>query len=128
MSRKRKSTARTLLCATKFWSHCYSGGGVLDPIFNDPHKPCVATSRRGVRHVVQGLRHGGRWSSRPSPSEIDKAERFLVKNGFLVRHGRTLRVTERGRRVNCATVDLSPWTDSQYPGSALSGARRSRRR
>jgi hypothetical protein len=126
--RTTKSVARTVLCATKFWSHCYTSGSSLDPIFNDPKRPCTATSRSGVRHVVRGLRtnerHQGRFESRPSPREIEKAENFLVKQGFLEKSGQTLRVTEKGRRVNCSSTNLSPWTDAQHPGSALRGTRR----
>jgi hypothetical protein len=120
-TRKKQSTARTLLCATKFWSHCFSSGSSLDPIFNDPKKPCTPTLRRGVRHVVQGIRGSGRYGTRPSPAEIDRAEKLLIKQGFLRRSGNTLQVTEKGRKASCKTTDLSPWTDSQYPGSALSG-------
>lgn len=129
--RKIMSTARQYLCAAKFWTHCYKGDSVLDPIFYD-RPECVSTLRSGVRHVVRGTKHGrwdspghgrnqGRWSSRPSPSEMDKAERLLVKNGFLERSGRTVRVTQKGRRVKCDRVNLSPWTDGQYGGSKLSG-------
>jgi hypothetical protein len=130
--RTQKSLARTVLCATKFWSHCYTSGSSLDPIFNDPKRPCVATSRSGVRHVVRGLRtnerHKGRFEDRPSPREIAKAELFLVKHGFVEQGPSSLRVTEKGRRVKCATTNLSPWTDSEYPGAGLSGAGRSKKR
>lgn len=117
-TRTKKSAARTLLCATKFWSHCYDGGGgdILAPLFNKP-EGCVSTLRRGVRSVVR--RQGF------TPKQIDAAERFLVKNGFLERRNNrsasSLRVTQKGRRVSCSTTNLAPWTDSQYPGSRLSG-------
>lgn len=107
MAKRRKATLeRTILCATRFW-------GVDES---------VPTLRQGVRHVVrkQGF----------SSPEIVRAERKLIREGKLRAAGKgtgaTLALTPKGGRVSCSTVRLSPWTDPQYPGSALRGRRKKR--
>ncbi len=90
----KPSATTLLLCATRFWalrSH-----------------PTTPTLRSGVRHVVrkQGV----------SPSEIDRAEKTLVKRGLIVRGGQrsgaSIALTEKGLRVTgraCPRIDLPPW-------------------
>lgn len=112
MARRKADVKRTLLCATRFWSLGWKARDNSTP-----------TLRAGVRHVVrkQGF----------TPAEIDKAERELVREGKLevagVRSGKTLRLTDKGNRADCKLVKLAPWTDSQYPGAALTGPRKPRR-
>ena len=107
MARQAAPVRKTLLCAIKFWSIDKSGK--------------TPTLRSGVRHVVrkQGF----------SPAAIDRAERELVREGKIAvggkRSGKTLQLLDD---VSCSTVKLSPWTDEGYPGAALSGRRRKRRR
>jgi hypothetical protein len=113
VARSRADVKTTLLCATRFWSLGWR-----------EHDNRIPTLRSGMRHVVrkQGF----------SPSEIDRAERELIRDGKLEasgqRKGKSLRLTNEGNRVSCAAVELSPWTDDSYPGSALSGRRRRRHR
>lgn len=122
MARTKQDAKKTLLCATKFWSHNYDDGGVLDKTFNrQSDGGSVATLRKGVRSVARRQGH--------SPAALDKAERQLVKEGLLEKpRPGTLRVTGKGARVSCSTTDLSPWTDAGYPGAALNGVRRKAKR
>lgn len=110
--RKKATIERTILCATRFWS--------FGPMARTADR--IPTLRQGVRHVVrkQGF----------TSDQITRAERKLVREGKLVAKGSgsgaTLVLTDKGDRVGCSTVRLSPWTDKQYPGSRLSGSKKSR--
>ena len=111
-ARQRKNAKTTLLCATRFWS--------LGWRERDNSTPTLSS---GVRHVVrkQGF----------TPKQIDAAERALVREGRLEvgRSGaKSLRLTDKGNRVNCTSVKLSPWTDDPYPGKDLTARRTKRRR
>lgn len=92
-----RSAETVLLCATRFWGIGKATGSYTTP-----------TLRAGVRSVVrkQGL----------SPAEIDRAERALVKRGYLrkggKRSGASLALTEKGAKVSarvCKRVELPPW-------------------
>jgi hypothetical protein len=110
MARQRKNVKTTLLCATRFWSM-----GWRD---RDNSTPTLST---GVRSVVR--RQGF------TPDEINRAERELVQEGKLAVHRRgtkSLQLTDKGNRVDCSNVRLSPWTDDPYPGAALTSRRRQR--
>jgi hypothetical protein len=112
VARHKADVKTTLLCATRFWS--------LGWRERDNSTPTLSS---GVRHVVrkQGF----------TPKEIDRAERELVREGKLEIHRRgakTLRLTDEGNRVSCTNVNLAPWTDDPYPGAALAGRRRRKRR
>lgn len=113
MSNRRKADVKkTLLCATRFWSLGWR-----------EHDNSTPTLSSGVRHVVR--RQGF------TSKEIDRAERALVREGKLEvsRSGaKSLRLTDKGNRVSCANVKLSPWTDDPYPGAALTASRSKRRR
>ena len=111
-TRRKADVKKTLLCATRFWS---TGWRERDNR--------IATHSSGVRHVVR--RQGF------TTKQIERAERDLVREGKLEKtgpgYGRTLRLTDKGNKVSCSTVRLSPWTDQPYPGAALtSSSRRSR--
>ena len=99
--RERRDAKKTLLCAVKFWSI----------------KPGVPTLRRGARSVAlkQGYTAG----------ELDRAERALIKGGYLRDGGqksaKTLVVTPKGRAISCKTTKLAPWTNDGHPGAALEG-------
>lgn len=105
--RRKASIEKTLLCATRFW-----GFGPMGP-----HQDRIPTLRAGVRHVVrkQGF----------TSAEIARAERKLVREGKLVAKGKgtgaSLVLTDKGDRVSCRSVRLSPWTDAPYPGARLAG-------
>jgi len=114
MPPRRKASAKTtLLCATRFWSTGWRERNNATP-----------TLSSGVRHVVrkQGF----------TPKQINAAERALVREGKLEvggqRYGKTLRLTDKGNRVSCTSVKLSPWTDDPYPGKDLTARRTKRRR
>lgn len=113
MPPRRKASAKTtLLCATRFWSQGWRERSNATP-----------TLSSGVRHVVrkQGF----------TPKQIDAAERALVREGKLeVGRGgaKSLRLTDKGNRVSCTSVKLSPWTDDPYPGKDLTARRAKRRR
>lgn len=87
------ANARTIyLCATRFWGM----------------SPGTATLRRGVRHVAR--------KQDLLPSEMDKAERSLVKAGLIERGGKnmgaSLKLTPKGVTVSgraCRKVELPPW-------------------
>jgi hypothetical protein len=104
--RRRAGVKKTLLCATRFWS---LGWRKKDN--------SIGTLSDGVRHVVrkQGF----------TTVEINKAERELVREGKIETKGKgtgkTVRLTDRGNKVSCGSVELAPWTDSDHPGSALDG-------
>jgi hypothetical protein len=112
--RRKAGVKKTLLCATRFWS--------IDWRTKDNR---IATLRAGVRKVVRTQGY--------TSKQIDKAERDLVREGKLEIGGRgtgkTLRLTDKGNRVGCRTVKLSPWTDSpRAANTLLEGPRRRRRR
>lgn len=89
----------TLLCAIKFWSGIPGEGS----------RAGQGTLRKGPRKVArtQGF----------TPSELDKAERELVREGFITRPragvvALTSRGIQRGAK-SCARVSLAPW-DNRY--------------
>lgn len=99
-----QSAKATLLCAVRFWSG----------------SPGTPTLRRGVRHVArkQGL----------TPSEIDRAERQLIRAGLVQlsgqRMGKAIGLTPKGLKVSaraCPYVHLPPWRP--YPHHMKPGAK-----
>lgn len=121
-TRTKHDVKKTLLCATRFWSIDHSMTGK----WQEEGKGTTPGFRHAIRHVVrkQGF----------SSSEIIRAERQLVDEGLLVRSGGrdaalpTLALTSKASKASCARVKLAPWTDTQYPGSTLSGNHPHRRR
>ena len=95
---KLTGNEQILLCATRFWANS-TGMGVRED------GGTLMTLRAGVRHVArkQGV----------TPSELDRAERSLIKKGLLERGGRrtgaSLRVTPSGMHISCKRVKLPPW-------------------
>ena len=111
---------RTILCATRFWS-------VDAPNYKGRGQGTVMTLLDGVKHVARKQGH--------SSETIRKAIKRLEKGGFIeIRyrsHGSkvpvAVRLTSKGGRVGCSTVKLAPWTNDEYPGSALRGLKKKRR-
>ncbi len=101
--RERVGLARTILCATRFWSQ----------------SPSTPTLLKGVRAVVRKQGFSG--------PEVGKTLHALERGGFVKTggrySGRTIVLTEKGNRVGCANVRLAPWTNDGYPGANLRGAR-----
>jgi len=110
--RKRVGVERTILCATRFWSHV--------PGIDYAKGATRGTLSRSVRNVVRKQGYSG--------PAVERGMRKLEKGGFIATGGKgvgkTIALTEKGGRVACGTVKLAPWTDSQYPGSQLRGSRR----
>jgi hypothetical protein len=106
-----------MLCATRFW---VAAGG-LHP---KPMPLTTPTIRRGARNVVraQGFKS----------AEIDKAERELIRRGYLIKTGKgTIALTVKGAKVSrkaCHRVTLAPWNwEASYRGR-LDGIHRRRDR
>lgn len=125
-TRHKVGVDRSLLCTVRFWSHQNTGTwqrGATTP-----------TLLEGVKNVLRkepkaGAQYG--WQRRFSAAEINAAVKRLERGGFVVVGGglhKTIALTEKGGRVGCASVKLAPWTDPQYPGSALRGVRSRKRR
>nr|PZN18209.1 MAG: hypothetical protein DIU80_23250 [Chloroflexota bacterium] len=111
-----KDPTTILLCATRFWV----SAGVDFPL-------TTPTLRAGVRTVAraQGL----------TPAELDKAERALVRRGYITKPRRgVVALTPRGAKVSrkaCYRVQLTPWNwEASYYGrlDGVRGQRRRRRR
>jgi hypothetical protein len=83
----------TLLCSIKFWAGTVVGA-----------TPGGYTLRKGAR--LPARRQGF------SPSELDKAERQLIKEGLVLRDGNAVALTKRGiakAAKGCKNVSLAPW-------------------
>lgn len=120
-----KDAKTIVLCSVRFWAN--AGFNTFPP-----HTiRTTATLRKGARKVArsQGL----------TPAQIDKAERELLKRGY-IRYGKdnhtgkvdrsTIALTDAGKRVSrkaCYRVELKPWDwGATYHG--LEGRRPRRRR
>lgn len=112
---KHLAPETVLMCSLRFWGGAGSGAST------------TPTLRSGVRHVArrQGV----------SPRELDRAERSLVRQGYISKRSdgaAALALTERGLKFSrdlCRGVELPPWDwKATYRSGMLTGARRRRRK
>jgi hypothetical protein len=105
-----------LLCSLRFWSGAGQGKPSTTP-----------TLRKGVRTVArkQGI----------TPTELDKAERQLVRGGLATKpRAGVIALTDKGRTVSnshCKRIELAPWdwkATFRDPPGQLDGRKRKRKR